>query len=106
EKLAKAEGRHATRWARLLKNNGDNVPQYTTSWRVLVLGLLSRCFGTQHILPVVSGLESRDQDVYRGQVEAAGIPAEERGHMRTLRALQGHNRGGPGSILDVEGWHR
>ena len=88
EKLAKAEGRHATRWARLLKNNGAAVPQYRPSWRVLVLGWLSRRFGTQHVLPVVSGLESRDQDVYRGQVEAAGIPAEERSHMRTLRAMQ------------------
>ena len=55
---------------------------------------------------MVTGLESRDQDVYRGQVEAAGIPAEERGHMRTLRAMQGQSRGGPESILDVEGWHR
>jgi vacuolar iron transporter family protein len=107
EKLAKAEGRHATRWARLLKNNGAAVPQYTPSWRVLVLGWLSRRFGTQHVLPVVSGLESRDQDVYRGQVEAAGIPAEERSHMRTLRAMQNKAvTDGPESILDLEGWHR
>jgi rubrerythrin len=61
EKLAKAEERHATRWARLLKNNGAAVPAYSTGWRVLLLGWLSRRFGTQHILPVVTGLESRDQ---------------------------------------------
>lgn len=106
EKLAKAEERHAARWARLLKNNDALVPLYTPGWRVLTLGWLSRRFGTQRMLPVVSGLESRDQDVYRGQSEAAGLPAEERGHMRTLRAMQNHGDGKPESIVDLEGWHR
>jgi VIT1/CCC1 family predicted Fe2+/Mn2+ transporter len=106
EKLAKAEERHASRWARLLRNNGEAVPAYSRSWRVLMLGWLSRRFGTQHILPVVSGLESRDQDVYRGQVEAAGLPAEERSHMRTLRAMQTKGSDRPESIVDLEGWHR
>lgn len=106
ERLAKAEERHAARWSRLLKNNGAAVPMYSPGWRVLALGWLSRRFGTQHVLPVVSGLESRDQDVYRGQVEAAGIPAEERSHMRTLRALQNKGGDAPESIVELEGWHR
>jgi VIT1/CCC1 family predicted Fe2+/Mn2+ transporter len=106
EKLAKAEERHAARWARLLKNNGAPVPLYSPGWRVLMLGWLSRRFGTQHILPVVTGLESRDQDVYRGQAEAVGMPAEERGHMRTLRAMQYQGQDKPESIVDLEGWHR
>src|SRR5207247_3477089 len=59
ERLAKAEERHAARWARLLTNNGAAIPTYATGWRVQLLGLLSRWFGTQHILPVVTGLESR-----------------------------------------------
>jgi vacuolar iron transporter family protein len=105
-RLAQAEERHAARWARLLKTNGVPTPSYRPTWRIAVLGWLSRRFGTQHILPVVTGLESRDQDEYRGQVEAAGIPAEERSHMRTLRAMQGRLRSGPASILDLEGWHR
>src|SRR5436309_5324757 len=99
EKLAKAEERHAARWARLLRNNQAPVPVYTPGW-------LSRRFGTQHLLPVVTGLESRDQDVYRGQVEARGIPAEERSHMRALRAMQRRGQDRPESILDLEGWHR
>jgi VIT1/CCC1 family predicted Fe2+/Mn2+ transporter/rubrerythrin len=106
EKLATAEERHAARWARLLKTNGAPVPSYTPAWRVLLLGWLSRRFGTQHILGVVTGLESRDQDVYRGQTEAAGLPAEERSHMRTLRAMQRHAEDKPETILDLEGWHR
>jgi VIT1/CCC1 family predicted Fe2+/Mn2+ transporter len=106
EKLAQAEEKHATRWARLLRSNGAAIPLYSPGWRVQVLGWLSRRFGTQHILPVVSGLESRDQDVYRGQVEAAGLPAEERGHMRTLRAMQYGGQNRPETILDLESWHR
>ncbi len=106
EKLAQAEERHAARWARLLRTNGASVPLYSPGWRVQVLGWLSRRFGTQHILPVVTGLESRDQNVYRGQVEAAGMPAEERGHMRTLRAMQYHGQNKPETILDLESWHQ
>jgi len=106
EKLAKAEERHAARWARLLRTNQAPVPVYTPGWRILLLGWLSRRFGTQHLLPVVTGLESRDQDVYRGQVEARGIPAEERSHMRALRAMQRRGQDRPESILDLEGWHR
>src|SRR5436309_13030966 len=71
-----------------------------------MLGWLSRRFGTQRVLPVVSDLESRDQDVYRGQSEAAGLPAEERSHMRTLRAMQRKGDDKPESILDLEAWHR
>ncbi len=106
EKLAQAEERHAARWARLLKAHGAAVPTYTPGWRILVLGGISGRFGTQHILPVVTGLESRDQDVYRGQIEARGMPAEERSHMRTLLAMQRRGQDRPESIVDLEGWHR
>ena len=71
KRLAAAENRHAVRWAKFLKNNGAELPSYKLGWRVRILGWLSRRFGTQHVLPVVTGLESRDQDVYRGQSEAA-----------------------------------
>src|SRR5436190_2128754 len=40
EKLAKAEERHATRWAKLLQNNGAPIPLYSPGWRVRTLGLL------------------------------------------------------------------
>ena len=66
EKLAMAEERHAARWARLLKSNGAPVPGYVPGWRVLVLGWLSRRFGTHHVLPVVTEFESRDQNAYLG----------------------------------------
>src|SRR6185295_16551939 len=84
EKLAVAEEHHAARWAKLLEDNGVSVPPYRPSLRVRLLGWVSRNIGTQHVLPVVSGLEFRDQGEYVGQAEATGMPAAERSHSRTL----------------------
>ncbi len=108
EKLAAAEERHAVRWARLMESGGAEVPKYKPGWRVLLLAWLSRNVGTQHVLPVVSGLESRDQGEYTGQAEATGLPAAERAHSRTLRVMEqrGGGGGGASSILKSERWHR
>jgi VIT1/CCC1 family predicted Fe2+/Mn2+ transporter len=106
EKLAKAEERHAARWAHLLKTNGVPIPNYAPGWRVMVLAWMSRRFGTQQVLPVVSGLESRDQDAYAGQREAGGMPADERAHSRTLRVMQRRAEGQKESMLSSEAWHR
>ncbi len=106
EQLAVAEEKHAARWANLLRKSGATVPAYRTSVRVAVLGWIARRLGTEHVLPVVSGFESSAQDEYAGQTEATGIPAEERGHRRTLNAMQTQTEGGSESILKVERWHR
>ena len=105
-KLAHAEERHAAKWANLLKANGALVPGYRPGSRVRLLGWFSRRFGTQHVLPVVSGLELRDQDAYAGQAEAGGMSAEERGHSRTLRVMHLHAETQPASILKNDRWHR
>jgi VIT1/CCC1 family predicted Fe2+/Mn2+ transporter/rubrerythrin len=106
EKLAMAEERHAARWAKLLENNGVEVPKYSPSMRVRLLGWLSRRVGTQHVLPVVSGLESRDQGEYVGQAEAKGFPAAERSHSRTLQLMMQENAAaGASSIVKAERWH-
>lgn len=104
EKLAAAEERHAVRWARLMESGDAEVPKYKPGWRILLLAWLSRNVGAQHVLPVVSGLESRDQGEYTGQAEATGLPAAERAHSRTLRVME--QRGGASSILKSERWHR
>jgi len=107
ERLATAEELHAERWAQLLRDNGAAVPDYKPGWRVLLLGWLSNSVGTQHVLPVVSGFESRDQGAYVGQVEATGMPAEERSHSRTLQTMFKHGKPEKGSsIVDSERWHR
>lgn len=107
EQLAAAEVAHAERWAQLLRDNGAAVPSYKPGWRVLLLGWLSRSMGTQQVLPVVSGLESRDQGAYIGQAEATGMPASERSHSRTLQAMFKHGKNENAStIVDSERWHR
>jgi VIT1/CCC1 family predicted Fe2+/Mn2+ transporter len=106
EKLAVAEERHAAKWANLLKANGAPIPSYTPGSRVRVLGWFSRHFGTQHVLPVVSGFELRDQDAYAGQREAGGMSAEERAHSRTLRVMHLHGETRPESILNSDRFHR
>jgi VIT1/CCC1 family predicted Fe2+/Mn2+ transporter len=106
EKLAAAEEQHSARWAKLLEDNGVSVPVYRPSLRVKLLGWVSRNLGTQHVLPVVSGLEFKDQGEYVGQAEATGMPAAERSHSRTLQLMMQENAAaGAQSIVKAERWH-
>jgi VIT1/CCC1 family predicted Fe2+/Mn2+ transporter len=104
EKLAEAEERHSRRWAALVASAGGMAPDYRTSARVRLIGLLARLFGTERVLPIVSGLESQDENRYAGQPEAAGLAAEEKSHRATLENLG--SGGAPQSIMRREGWHR
>lgn len=104
EKLARNEERHAQRWARLIQSAGDAVPAYRPSLRVRALGWMARNFGTERVVPIISSLESRDEAGYMHQPEAAGLPAEERAHSRTLWAMSGGGSG-PASIVGTERWH-
>jgi VIT1/CCC1 family predicted Fe2+/Mn2+ transporter len=49
-------------------------------------------------------MEARDEAGYKEQPEAAGLPAEERAHSRTLWAMSGGSPGAP-SIVGTERWH-
>jgi VIT1/CCC1 family predicted Fe2+/Mn2+ transporter len=101
--LARAEERHADRWAGLLRSAGAAAPDYTPTARVRMLGFLARLFGTQRVLPIVSNIESSDANRYSSQQEASGLPEEEDSHRETLRTMQL----GPGApIMGRERWHR
>jgi len=104
EKLAENEERHAQRWARLIQSGGGAVPPHRPSARVRMLGWLARRFGTRRIVPIISSLEARDEAGYLSQPEAAGLPAEERAHSRTLREMSG-GLSGQEAIIGVERWH-
>lgn len=104
EQLARAEERHAARWAAFLKTANVPLPKYRTSARIKMLGALARVFGTERVLPIVSNIESQDENRYTGQPEAAGLPEEEKAHRQTLENLQ---RGtGAQAIMRREAWHR
>src|SRR5439155_2178329 len=104
EKLAENEERHAQRWARLIQLAGGVVPKHRPSARVRMLGWMARQFGTGRVLPIISSMEARDEAGYKEQPEAAGLPAEERAHSRTLWAMSGGSPGAP-SIVGTERWH-
>ncbi len=87
EKMAQTEERHAQRWVRLIESGGGAVPKYRPSLRVRALGWVARKYGTGRVLPIISSMESRDEAGYMQQPEAAGLPAEERAHSRTLWAM-------------------
>ena len=104
EKLAQNEERHAQRWAKLIQSGGGVVPAHKPSARVQMLGWMARRFGTHRVVPIISSLEARDEAGYMRQPEAAGLPAEERAHSRTLLAMEGKTSG-PESIGGTERWH-
>jgi VIT1/CCC1 family predicted Fe2+/Mn2+ transporter len=103
-KLAENEEGHAQRWARLIQSAGAAVPAHRPSARVRMLAWLARRFGTRRIIPIISSLEARDEAGYLSQPEAAGLPAEERAHSRTLREMSG-GLSGQEAIIGVERWH-
>jgi VIT1/CCC1 family predicted Fe2+/Mn2+ transporter len=105
ERLAEAEERHAERWAELLRSAGSPLPSFRPSSRARILGVLARAFGSRRVLPVVIGLEAKDEEHYQTQPEAKGLPAEERGHRRALGALESSPVTVEG-ILERERWHR
>jgi VIT1/CCC1 family predicted Fe2+/Mn2+ transporter len=104
ERLARNEERHAQRWAKLIQSAGGIVPQHRPSLRVHLLGWMARRFGTRRVIPIISSLEARDEAGYKQQPEAAGLPAEERAHSRTLRAMTDAGSG-QASIAEEERWH-
>lgn len=103
-KMAQTEERHARRWARLIESRGGVVPQYRPTVRVRFLGWMARRVGTRRVIPIISGLEARDEAGYLSQPEAAGLPAQERAHSRALRAMES---GLPSqdAIMGAERWH-
>ena len=104
EKLAQNEERHAQRWAKLIQSGGGSVPAHKPSARVRLLGWMARQFGTRRVVPIISSMEARDEAGYMRQPEAAGLPAEERAHSRTLLAMEGKTSG-QDSIPGAERWH-
>ena len=80
------------------------MPAHKPSARVRLLGWMARQFGTRRVVPIISSMEARDEAGYMRQPEAAGLPAEERAHSRTLLAMEGKTSG-QDSIASAERWH-
>jgi len=109
-RMAEVEQRHASVWVDYLRRVGETVPPYTPGWRIRTLALLAQRFGVSAVLPLISTMERKAVSAYDTQPEAqaAGMPAEERSHVRIFRAIQTSTHGGiAGPVLArFEGRHR
>ena len=107
-RFAEAEERHASAWEQKLADLGSPAPARRLSWRARVMIWLARRFGTQFVLPTVTGNERADSQAYDGQPEAeAGMfSADEKSHARLLAAASTSGGLAGGSIAQLEGRHR
>ena len=108
-KLAQEEERHARLWEEKLQAVGVANMRLQPSVRTRILSWLARRFGPGLVLPTIVSMEQVDSRRYDTQEDArsAALPAEERAHARTLRALSGRSGGLAGSeVAEIEGRHR
>jgi len=109
QRLATTEDSHASHWEQLLQQAGTPVPARRPGWRVRLLALLARRFGSALILPVAIGREAADSTGYDQQPESGdgSMSAQERLHGRLLRAIAGRGDGVEGAVVArYEGRHR
>ena len=104
--MVKDEERHAEVMAARLQEIGVSLPEYRVSFRVRVLGLLARVFGTSAVLPIVSSIEAEDVTAYLEPEQdpvVQGLAGDERRHYRALGGLSG--RPDAATIARHERWH-
>jgi vacuolar iron transporter family protein len=113
ERIAANERRHADIWARKLEERGADVPPTPARprFRVALIVLLARLFGTRAVSDLVTALEGDEEEIYEAQAspEVAAIAADEREHAEIWRRL----KAGPAAPARVEDdiaarerWHR
>ena len=69
-KLAASEVKHAEVWEKRLKEAGVRLPARRPSWRAATMCFLAKRFGSQFVLPTVTGNERADSLAYDDQPEA------------------------------------
>jgi vacuolar iron transporter family protein len=110
-RLAVTEEKHAVVWERRLKDAGASIPPRRPSWRAAIMSFLAKRFGSQFVLPTVTGNERADSLAYDDQAEAitdsGRMSADEKSHARLMAAISGRQDGLGGSeVAQLEGRHR
>ena len=110
-KLAASEVKHAEVWEKRLKEAGVRLPARRPSWRAATMCFLAKRFGSQFVLPTVTGNERADSLAYDNQPEAitesGRMSADEKSHARLMAAVSGPQNGLVGSeVAQLEGRHR
>jgi len=109
-RLAASEEKHAMVWEKRLKEAGANVPTRRPSWRAATMRFLAKRFGSQFVLPTVTGNERADSLAYDSQPEAktdsGRMSADEKSHARLMAAVSDRKNGLVGSeVAQLEGRH-
>ena len=110
-RLAASEEKHAQVWEKRLKDAGAGIPSRRPSWRAQTMSFLAKRFGSQFVLPTVTGNERADSLAYDSQPEAltesGRMSADEKSHARLMAAVSGKDTGLGGSeVAQLEGRHR
>lgn len=101
--LAKAEQRHAARWAKML-NYEDSVLETTKpSMRIWMYKTAARLFGTKRVVPILIIGESQDIKAYAQEPGTREIVKDEREHSQTLRRLGSTNKNDQDVIREESG---
>jgi VIT1/CCC1 family predicted Fe2+/Mn2+ transporter len=110
-RLAVSEEKHAAVWEKHLIEAGEMIPSRRPSWRASTMSFLAKHFGSQFVLPTVTGNERADSLAYDSQPEAktdvGRMSADEKSHARLMAAISGPQKGLVGSeVAQLEGRHR
>ena len=86
-RLVEAEMRHASRWAEKLGMDASTLETGPPSFKLRLIGLAARVFGTSRVVPWLIRAEAKDLDIYASDPEAKDLAGEERHHARMLEAM-------------------
>lgn len=109
--LSQAEAEHAAFWRDKLTAAGISSDNIVPGIRTRILARMARRFGPRFVLPTIAAAESAGQSRYASQPDAAGLAADERGHVSVLHAaVVGGTPSAPitsgADIAKAERWHR
>jgi VIT1/CCC1 family predicted Fe2+/Mn2+ transporter len=110
-RLAESEEKHALVWQHKLEEMGAKPSSRRPSWRATIMSFLAKRFGSQFVLPTITGNERADSQAYNGQPEAqtgsGNMSDDEKSHARLLSVVSGKSAGLGGSdVAQLEGRHR
>lgn len=86
-RLARAEQRHAARWAKMLNYSDTALEPARPGLRIWALKNAARLLGTRRVVPILLMGESQDIKAYLLEPGAQEIVKDEREHSYTLRML-------------------
>ena len=99
-RLARAEQRHAARWAKMLNYQETALEPTGHGLRIWALKNAARLLGTKRVVPILLIGESQDIKAYSKEPDTREIVKDEREHSQTLRMLGGKQKDDVDAIRD------